>query len=115
LIGRASWLRPTLTWPRVTFALVVAVAADVMQFVLGPLGWFFPDEAIDVVAMVVTTLAIGFHPLLLPTFILELLPVADLWPSWTVCVLAVVALRRHELRREGSEHPDIDVRPTKVQ
>jgi hypothetical protein len=65
--------------------------------------------------MIATTLAIGFHPLLLPTFILELLPVADLWPSWTVCVLAVIALSRHELRRETPEHPDIDIRPTKVQ
>jgi len=115
MTGRSSWLRPTLTWPRVALALVVAVAADVMQFVLGPLGWFFPDEAIDVIAMIATTLAIGFHPLLLPTFILELLPVADLWPSWTVCVLAVIALRRHELRRDARQHPDIDVRPTKVQ
>lgn len=115
MTSRSSWLRPTLTWPRVAFALVVAVAADFVQFVLGPLGWFLPDEAIDVLAMIVTTLAIGFHPLLLPTFILELLPVADLWPSWTVCVLAVIALRRHELRRETPQHPDIDVRPTKVQ
>jgi len=115
MTGRASWLRPTLTWPRVGVALSVAVAADVVQLVLGPLGWLLPDEAIDVLAMAATTLAIGFHPLLLPTFVLELLPVADLWPSWTVCVLAVIALRRHELRRDEPEHPDIDVHPTKVQ
>ena len=115
MTSRSSWFRPTLTWPRVAVALVVAVAADFVQFVLGPLGWFLPDEAIDVIAMIATTLAIGFHPLLLPTFILELMPIADLWPSWTVCVLAVIALRRHELRRETPHHPDIDVRPTKVQ
>ena len=111
----SSWLRPTLTWRRVALALAVAVAADVCQLLLGPLGWLFPDEAIDVLTMVATTLALGFHPLLLPTFVLELLPITDLWPTWTACVVAVVALRRKDLRREPPQHPDIDVRPTRVQ
>ncbi len=114
MTGRSSWLHPTLTWRRVAFALGVAVVADVGQIMLGPLGWVFPDEAIDVIAMVATTLALGFHPLLLPTFVLEFLPVTDLWPTWTMCVVAVVALRRNELRAQPPQHPDIDVRPTNV-
>jgi hypothetical protein len=117
MTGRSSWLHPTLTWRRVAFALGVAVVADVGQIMLGPVGWLFPDEAIDVIAMVATTLALGFHPLLLPTFVLEFLPVTDLWPTWTTCVVAVVALRRNELRTQPTQapqHPDIDVRPTNV-
>ena len=39
---------------------------------------------------------LGFHPLLLPTFIIELLPVADILPTWTGCVALVIALRRRQ-------------------
>ena len=39
---------------------------------------------------------IGFHPLLLPTLVLELVPVADLLPTWTGCVALVLALRKRE-------------------
>ena len=64
------------------------------QMVLGPLGWSFADEAVDVAAMVITTWLLGFHLLLLPTFAIEVLPVVDVLPTWTVCVGIVVARRR---------------------
>jgi hypothetical protein len=41
--------------------------------------------------MIVLSRIIGFHRLLLPTFIIELLPVADLLPTWTGCVAPVIA------------------------
>jgi hypothetical protein len=88
---------PLLTRARVRTAYAVAVATDVLQFLLGPVGWSGADELLDVAAMIVTSKTIGFHPLLLPTFVLELLPVADLLPTWTGCVALVVALRKkHE-------------------
>jgi hypothetical protein len=37
---------------------------------------------------------LGFHILLLPTFVVELIPVADMLPTWTGCVIAVIALRK---------------------
>jgi hypothetical protein len=77
-------------------AYAVAVAADALQLLLGPLGWALPDEIIDVVAMTLTTVAIGFHPLLLPTFIVEFIPVLDMLPTWTACVALVVSLRRKQ-------------------
>jgi len=89
---------PLLTRGRIIFAVAMAVTADGAQFVLGPLGWFPGDQLIDVVAMVLAVWAVGFHLLLLPTFVLELLPVADLVPTWTGCVLAVIALRRRAQR-----------------
>lgn len=79
---------------RVTAALAVAVAADLFQVGLGPLGWTFVDEIVDVAAMILISWAIGFHPLLLPTFLIELIPVADMLPTWTGCTLAVIYLRR---------------------
>jgi hypothetical protein len=95
-----------LTPSRIRLAYVVAVAADVVQLVLGPLGWLTADAAVDVAAMIATSRLLGFHPLLLPTFVLELVPVADLLPSWTGCVALVVALRKkqHAPPPPGSGH-----------
>ena len=89
-----AWLRPTLTRWRVGLALAVALAADGLQILLGPLGWAFSDEIIDVLTMAATSLLVGFHVLFLPTFVLEFLPVSDMLPTWTGCVIAVVAVRR---------------------
>jgi len=89
---------PALTRARVRLAYAVAVTADVLQLLLGPVGWAFADEIIDVVAMTVVWRVIGFHPLLLPTFALEFLPVSDVLPTWTGCVAIVVALRTRQQR-----------------
>ncbi len=72
---------PFLTRYRVGCAYAVAVVADVIQFLLGPLGWAFADELLDISAMILIWRLIGFHPLLLPTFVLEFLPVADMLPN----------------------------------
>jgi hypothetical protein len=89
---------PTLTRGRIVGAFAVAVVADGVQFALGPLGWSMADEVLDVAAMVVITWLLGFHPLLLPTFLIEMFPVADALPTWTGCVALVVGLRRREQR-----------------
>ena len=79
-------------------ALAVAVVADGLQLILGPLGWTFIDQAIDGVAMLLTMRILGFHLLLLPTFIVELVPLVEDLPTWTACVIAVIALRKREQR-----------------
>src|SRR5947199_5983125 len=76
---------PVLTRERVRLALAVAVATDLLQLALGPFGWVFADELLDVVAMILTWRLIGFHPLLLPNFVLGVLPLAVLLPTWTGC------------------------------
>ena len=63
----------------------------------GPVGWTFADELLDVVTMIVMWRILGFHPLLLPTFALEFLPIADMLPTWTGCVALVVALRKKQV------------------
>jgi len=93
----------------------VAVATDVLQFMAGPVGWTFADELLDVVTMIVMWRILGFHPLLLPTFALEFLPVADMLPTWTGCVALVVALRKkHQV---ASQQPGevIDVEAKRVE
>jgi hypothetical protein len=87
---------PSLTPERVRLAYAVAATTDLLQLLLGPFGWAFLDELLDVAAMILTWRLLGFHPLLLPTFALEFLPVADMLPTWTGCVAIVVALRKRQ-------------------
>lgn len=85
---------PVLTRKRMWTAVSIAIVADALQIMLGPLGFAGIDQGIDLVAALFTIGLLGFHPLLLPTFLIELIPVADLMPTWTGCVLFVLALRR---------------------
>jgi hypothetical protein len=87
---------PQLTPGRVRLAYGVAVTTDVLQFLLGPIGWVGTDEILDVAASALVWRLLGFHPLLLPTFLIEFLPVTDMLPTWTGCVALVVALRRRQ-------------------
>jgi hypothetical protein len=82
---RRSWL-----------ACAVALAVDGLQLLLGPMGWWGVDQGLDIVAMVFITLAIGFHPLLLPTFVAEFVPALDMLPTWTACTFMVIGLRRKQ-------------------
>ena len=114
LSGSSSGL--TLTRSRIRSAYAVAIATDVLQFALGPLGWAFADEILDVLALILTTRLLGFHPLLLPTFVVELFPIIDVLPTWTGCVALVVAMRKKSPPPGGGgEHGvTIDVKPTSV-
>ena len=87
---------PQLTPGRVRAAYALAVVTDVLQFLLGPIGWVGADEILDVAASALIWRLLGFHPLLLPTFLIELLPVTDMLPTWTGCVAVVVGLRRRQ-------------------
>ena len=87
---------PLLTPSRVRLAYALAVATDALQFLMGPLGWAGADEILDVAATALIWRVLGFHPLLLPTFVIEFLPVTDMLPTWTGCVALVIALRRRE-------------------
>ena len=113
LMGRSEL---GLTRSRIRAAYAVAIATDVLQFGLGPLGWAFFDEILDVIALIATTRLLGFHPLLLPTFIVEMVPVIDVLPTWTGCVALVVAMRNKQspaMARDADAAVTIDVKPTR--
>jgi len=103
-----------LTPAGVRSAYAVAIATDVLQVALGPFGWAFADEILDVVAMLATSWILGFHPLLLPTFVIELVPIVDVLPTWTGCVALVVAMRRKRPPPPDDDAVTIDVKPTSV-
>jgi len=98
-----------LTPARIRWAYVVAGLTDILQLALGPMGFAVADEILDIAAMAILMRLIGFHPLLLPTFILELVPLADLLPTWTATVPLVVALRRRRSIAPPDDPNVIDV------
>jgi len=98
---------PGLTRARIVLALAVAVVADGLQFLFGLVP--LVDQAIDVVGMVLTSWVIGFHWLLLPTFVVKLVPFLDELPTWTACVVAVIALRKREQRTLPTEKPATEI------
>ena len=93
---------PVMTRRRVWFAYAVALLTDAVQLLLGPLGWIWVDEALDIVAMIAVSRAIGFHVILLPTFALEFLPMADMLPTWTGAVAFLVSFRQRRAVRDGT-------------
>jgi len=105
-----SWFTPpVLTRRRIWFAFIVSGITDGIQILAGPAGWVVLDQVLDLIAMVLTSRALGFHPLLLPTFVLELIPLADMLPTWTGCTAAVVMLRRRSAPPPPRMPPTITV------
>ena len=51
------------------------------------------DDGLDVVTAVILTALVGWHIAFVPSFVVKLLPVADLAPTWTVAVLIATAGR----------------------
>jgi hypothetical protein len=102
---------PVITKRRMFLAMVVAVVADGLQFLLLPFEWTFLESAVDVVAMALTMRILGFHLLLLPTFVIEFIPFVDVIPTWTACAAAVIALRKREQNRPPPPSPSPPGKP----
>ena len=106
---------PRLTPSVIRTAYALAVTVDIVQVLLGPFGWAGIDEVLDAAAMIAMTRLLGFHPLFLPTFILEFVPFTDMLPTWTGCVMLIVrALRRQGYVSDDAE-PAIDVKASRVE
>lgn len=88
---------------RIWLARGIAATADLVQIALLPFfaeGVLSPfNDALDVVMAVVMTLLVGWHLAFLPSFVVELMPVADLAPTWTIAVL--IATRRTQRASSG--------------
>jgi len=95
---------------RIWLACAIAFVADGLQLLTGPFGWVGFDQALDVLVMVLLTMTIGFHPLFLPTFVAEFLPIVENLPTWTACALIVIGLRRKKaVPPPPAEPPRINV------
>jgi hypothetical protein len=81
-------------------ALLIALAADGAQLLFNsPLALIFGvgvevvDAATDVIAGALIIGLLGFHWILLPAFVIELVPLVDSIPTWTGCVLYLISRR----------------------
>lgn len=79
----------TTAWklPRWRWALLLALISDILGFVFTftpPVHWM-----IDVLTVIALFAAIGFKWLLLPALIVEVIPGLQLFPAWTLVVLAL--------------------------
>jgi hypothetical protein len=81
---------------RANAARIIAVVADCLQIMIFPAfaeGFASPfNAALDVVVAVAMYFLLGFHWALLPSFFIELVPMADLIPTWTVGVFMVTGI-----------------------
>lgn len=74
-------------------AWLVALGADALQLAVMP--WFVEgalspaDAVLDAVVAVVLVRLLGWHWAFLPTLMIEALPGADLFPTWTAAVFFV--------------------------
>ena len=83
--------------------MVTAVLSDVLGFavvLLPPVQWL-----LDAVTAAVLFAVLGFRWPLLPALAIEVVPGLQLFPAWTVVVMALAST---ELRK-----PDDSVRPTR--
>ena len=84
---------PAGTGGRWKVALALALLADALQIGLLPLfaaGALSPlDDALDVAVCLAMIWLLGWHAAFLPSVVTKLIPVVDLFPSWTAAVLYV--------------------------
>jgi len=83
---------------RIWTARGIAMGADVLQWILFPLflgGALEPATAIvDAVVAAVMIWLCGWHMAFVPTAAVKLLPVADLFPTWTAAAFFVTRKRK---------------------
>ncbi len=74
-------------------AWIVAILADAIQIAGLPVfaaGGISPaDSALDLITAALLIKILGWHWAFLPTFVAELVPALDLFPTWTAAVLFV--------------------------
>jgi hypothetical protein len=75
---------------RIKIARAVAIGADFLQIALFPLfaeGFISPlDDALDVGVCGLLTYLVGWHFSFLPSFVVKVIPLADMVPTWTIAV-----------------------------
>ena len=83
-------------------ARMLAMAVDFVQLVAVP--FFMPgaaspvNDVVDLITAVVLTRLVGWHMAFLPTFLAELIPMVDLFPTWTVAVFFATMRRTGPIR-----------------
>ncbi len=101
----------SLKSPEHRLAWAVAIAADALQIAAFPLfveGGISPaDSLLDLIVAFVLIRLLGWHWAFLPTLAAELIPGADLFPTWTAAVWFVTRQQVKANRTSTSKDPEI--------
>jgi hypothetical protein len=105
--------------PRLRIAMILAIAADILQIAVLPLviagAESPPDDIIDLAVGGLLTFLLGWHWEFLPSFAAKLIPGVDLVPLWTLAVANVYRKSRAQVsvnqaaasqRPNGNDAPD---------
>ena len=91
--------------PEHRLAWLVAIVADALQIGILPLfaeGAMSPfEDGLDLIVAAILYGLLGWHWALLPAFAAELIPVVDLFPTWTAAVFFVTR------QRAQSQEPEV--------
>jgi hypothetical protein len=83
---------------RIWLARGLAAAADLLQWILFPMflgGALEPATTVlDAVMAALMIWLCGWHIAFVPTAVVKLLPIADLFPTWTAAAFLVTRKRR---------------------
>ena len=97
--------------PRFRTAMLLAIVADALQLALIPLfveGAASPaDDVLDLGIAAVMISLLGWHWEFVPTFLVKLVPGADLVPFWTIAVANVWRKAKREANASGGEKQDL--------
>jgi len=78
-------------------ARFLALSVDAIQIIFLPVfaagGLSWANGVLDVLTSLVMIRLLGWHLAFLPTFLIELLPLVDLAPTWTIAVWLVTRRR----------------------
>ena len=104
---KANVSRSTLT-----AAYSIAICADLIQICFAPFlseGFVNPfNDILDTVVCILLSRLIGFHVAFLPSFLVKLVPVAEIAPTWTLGVLiAARHLRIKPPSDGGNPKPEV--------
>lgn len=99
--GAAAPTGRPVTSAQASTAMILALVVDALQIpeiiaTLSPIEGF--DILLDFVTSVVMVRLLGFDLSLLPTVVLESIPVVDFAPVWSICVWGVIKKRKSEGR-----------------
>ena len=91
---KLAWKNPKMRW-----ALLIAVVSDVLGFavvLLPPVQW-----TVDAITAIALLLVLGYRWKLLVALAIEVVPAIQVFPAWTLVVLAIAAT---ENNTELQEH-----------
>jgi hypothetical protein len=108
--------KPPITRGQKRLALAVAGTVDLLQIALLPLlglGYAL-DDALDVLAVFVLMGVCGFKWQFVAAFLLELVPVVDIFPTWTALALTLPTGDR-VVTSPGTGPPRLEVASVQVE